>query len=185
MGPHVQSPSSRCVATHSFLGFTWIYTIYQKRYGLFGCPKFGTSILSMVQKSCVHQLRLVVSPIIYYGFFIRHRWLFGMGILNHQQQLFWSDPTDRFRRLWPSLEFGTLRWVFVQFNCVESLWRLVYFCDFSMVGRNGATKKGMNQGQWDCFFFRLGNDGGCFFFSTFISNRKVQHVYSIQYTSGT
>ena len=40
-----------------------------------------------------------------------------------------SSPTGRLfvatRRLWPLLEFGTLRWVFVQFSCVESSWRLV------------------------------------------------------------
>ena len=38
----------------------------------------------MVQKSDLHQFRLVVYPIIYDGFYTSKRWL-GMGFLNHQQ----------------------------------------------------------------------------------------------------
>ena len=44
-------------------------------------------ILLMVQKSGMHQLRLVVYPVIYRVVFRRPRWL-ALGFLNHQQQAF-------------------------------------------------------------------------------------------------
>ena len=68
----------------------------------------------------------------------------------------------------------------MQFNCVESLWRLVYFCDFSIFREKWSNKKkGMNQGTMGLFFFSGWEMMEVVFFSTFISNRKIQDVYSI------
>ena len=45
-------------------------------------PTFFRKMLLMLQKSCVHQLSLLDHPIIFWGFGIHPKWLFGISCIN-------------------------------------------------------------------------------------------------------